>query len=110
MHLDHEGAKGGRDWELGTIQSALISAKGPSTCLWAELLDNNLLEDPDSLINVLNVIHHILVLLGNANELLSQTRRCNILQCVAKSLVKYGVKIQQPRIKSLCLAQTFAHS
>ena len=30
------------------------------------------------------------MLLGNANELVSQTRRCNILQCVDKSLVKYG--------------------
>ena len=93
--LDHlrQNFPKSRDSELGTIQSALISATGPLTCLWAELLDNNLLEDPDSLINVqdvLNVIQRTLVLLGNATELVSQTRRCNILQCVDKSLVKYG--------------------
>ena len=70
------------DLELGTIQSALILVTGSLTCLWAALLDNNLLEDPDCLINVhnvLNVIQRTLVLLGNANELALQTRRCNIL-------------------------------
>ena len=38
---------------------------------------------------MLNVIQRTLVLLGNANELVAQTRRCNIFQCVDKSLVKY---------------------
>ena len=28
--------------------------------------------------------------MGNANELLSQARRCNILECVNKTLEKYG--------------------
>ena len=79
------------DLELGTIQFTLILETGLLTCLWAELLDNNHLEDPESLINVhdvLNVIQYTLVLLGNANELILQTRRCNILQCVDKCLVK----------------------
>ena len=44
--------------------------------------------------DVLNVIQRTLVLMGNANELLSQTRRCNILQCVDKSLERYG---KEPR-------------
>ena len=40
--------------------------------------------------DVLNVIQHMLVLLDNANELISQTRRCYILQYIDKSLEKYG--------------------
>ena len=66
-----------RDGELGIIQSALLSAVGPLTCLWSDLLDNNLLADEKATINahdVLNVVQRTLVLMGNANELLSQTR------------------------------------
>ena len=32
-----------RDLELGTIQSPLLKCAGPLSCLWSELLDNNLL-------------------------------------------------------------------
>ena len=34
-----------RDGELGTVQAALLSAAGQLTCLWSDLLDNNLLAD-----------------------------------------------------------------
>jgi len=40
--------------------------------------------------DVLEVVQCTLVLLGNANELISQTRRCTILKCVDQSLEKYG--------------------
>ena len=69
-----------RDGELGT-------------CLWSDLLDNNLLADKLAVINVhdvLNIIQRTLVLMGTANELLSQARRCNILQRVDKTLEKYS--------------------
>jgi len=68
--------------------------------LWSELLDNDLLKEEDSMINVhdvLNVVQRTLVLLGNANELISQARRCNILRAVDQGLKKYG---KEPPSKS----------
>ena len=47
--------------------------------------------------DMLNIIQRTLVLMGNANELLSQVRRCNILQCVEKTLENYG---KEPRSNS----------
>lgn len=98
-HL-HQRFPKSRDAELGTIQSALLRAAGPLSCLWSELLDNDLLKEEESMINVhdvLNVVQRTLVLLGNANELISQTRRCNILRAVDQGLEKYG---KEPRSKS----------
>ena len=71
----------------------LLKCAGPLSCLWSELLDNNLLEDEGAVNNVhdvLEVVQCTLVLLGNANELISQTRRCAILKCVDHNLEKYG--------------------
>ena len=81
------------DLELGTIQAALQQCAGPLLCLWSELIDNDLLKSEDSVINVndiLNVLQRTLVLLGKANELVSQARRCNILRVIDQGLEKYG--------------------
>ena len=62
------------DHKLGTKQAALLRCTGPLSCLWSELLDNDLLKSKDAVINVhhvLNVLQRTLVLLGNANELVS---------------------------------------
>ena len=70
------------------------------TCLWAELIDNDLLSNPEATVNVhdvLNIVQRSLVLLGNANELVSQLRRSKILQLIDKSLEKYG---REPRCDS----------
>jgi len=40
--------------------------------------------------DVLDIVQHTLVLLGNTNELISQSRRSNILRCVDGSLEKYA--------------------
>jgi len=82
-----------RDAELGTIQAALLRSAGPLSCLWSELLDKDLLKDEHSMINVhdvLNVVQRTLVFLGNANELISQARRCNILRAVDQGLEWQG--------------------
>lgn len=84
-----------RDNELGTIQKALLRVAGPLSCLWSELIDNDLVKDEDSVISVhdvLSVVQRTLVLLGNANELVSQARRCTILRSVDQGLEKYGKK------------------
>ena len=91
-HLKERLSKA-HDSELEIIQSALLSAAGPLTCLWSDLLDNNLLADENATISahdVLNVVQRTLVLMGNTNDLLSQTRQRQILHCVNKNLEKYG--------------------
>ena len=96
---DHLGARfPAREYgEFAKVQSALLKTCGPIACLWSELIENGLLEDPDASINVLDVMdimQRTLVLLGNANELLSQARRTNLLQIANSSLAKYG---QEPQ-------------
>ena len=83
--------------ELIKVQSALLKVCGPMACMWAELIDNNLLSDADATVNVhdaLNIIQYTIVLLGNANEMLYQLRRSKILAAVDTSLIKYGQKPQ----------------
>ena len=109
--LDHLKQKfpRSRGTELGTIQSTLLYAAGSLTCLWSDLLHNNLLAGEGGMINahnVLNVIQRLLILLGNANKLLSQTRRCDILQCVDKSLESM-VKNWLLPLMILCLVTIF---
>ena len=78
--------------QLRTIQNALLSATGPLACLWADFISNDMLTEDStvSVHDVLEVVQRTLVLLGNANTLLTQTRRDSILQAVDRSLVKYG--------------------
>ena len=85
------------DAELMKIQSVLLKVRGPIACMWAELIDNDLLSNPNASVNVhdvLNIIQHTIVLLGNINEMLSQLRRSKILAVVDTSLIKYGQKPQ----------------
>ena len=80
------------DGKLARLQSAMLKVCGPMSCLWSDLIKQNLLEDPNATISVhdvLEVVQLSLVLLGNANELLSQMRT-KILQLADKSLRKYG--------------------
>ena len=53
---------------LTKVQSALLKVCGPMACMWAELIDNNLLSDSNASMNVqavLNIIQRTIVLLGN---------------------------------------------
>ena len=66
------------DAELAKVKYALLKVCGPIACMWAELIDNNLLSDPDAKVNVyevLNIVQHIMVLLENANKMISELRR-----------------------------------
>ena len=63
------------------------------TCLWSDLVGSKLLDVEDAVISVhdvLDMIQRSLVLFGNANELLSQAQRTNVLQLIDPSLKKYG--------------------
>ena len=79
-------------------------------CMWAELIDNNLLSDPNASVNVhdiLNIIQRAIVLLGTTNEMLSQLRHSKILTAVAVThlLSSMGRNLSQ-RVGSFCLAQS----
>ena len=72
--------------------------------MWAELIDNGLLSNPDAMVNVydvLSVAQRTMVLLGNVNEMLSQFRCCKIFAAVDPSLMQYGKKPQPDRGKYL---------
>jgi len=58
-------------------------------CLWADLVANGMLTEDlvISVQDVLQVVQRSLVLMGNANVLLTEVR---IFHSVDKSLVKYG--------------------
>ena len=72
-----------QDGELVKLQSVMLKVCGPMACMWSDLIEQNLLEDPDATISVhdvLEIIQRSLVLLGNANKMLSQMRRTNLLE------------------------------
>ena len=78
-----------QDGELAKLQSVMLKVCGRMTCMWSDLIEQDLLEDPDATIsvhNVLEIIQRSLVLLRNANEMLSQMRRTNLLELADKSL------------------------
>ena len=82
-----------RDSQLSKIQGAMLYAANPLTNLWAELIEQGLANDPEAAIHVSDVLETIqrsLVLLGNANSLISETRREIALESIHPSLKKYG--------------------
>ena len=45
--------------ELAKLQSAMLKVCGPMTCMWCDLIKQNLLEDPDAIISVQEVLEII---------------------------------------------------
>ena len=75
------------------IQSAVQAAVGPAACLWSALEEATKENGgPDELpvADVLEVLQHTMVLLGNASALVSKHRRVSLLMakdsCMAKSV------------------------
>ena len=71
----------------------MLYAANPLTNLWADLIDKGLTHNPESTISVavvMDTIQRSLVLLGNANNLISETRREVALEAIHPSLKKYG--------------------
>ena len=82
-----------RDAQLARIQGAVLYAANPLTCLWSDLADQGLTQDPKAAIlvsDVLDIVQRSLVLLWNANNLISETRRETALESIHPSLKKYG--------------------
>ena len=82
-----------RDAALSRIQGSLLYAVNPLTNMWAGLIEQGLVEDPEGLIpipDVLDIIQRSIVLIGSANNLVSETRREVALDAIHSSLKKYA--------------------
>jgi len=97
-----------QDGDLKQIQTALLNATGPLCGLWSQLLDQGLGKESDLVQApvVLDMIQRTLVLLGSANNLLSERRRANILQTVDPKLAKYA-KGEFPKAGKYLFGQSF---
>ena len=81
-----------RDSQLAKIQGAMVYAACPLTNLWAELIEQGLANNPETAIEVtdiLDIVQRTLVL-ENANSLISETRREIALESIHPSLKRYG--------------------
>jgi hypothetical protein len=82
-----------RDAAMSRIQGSLLYAVNPLTNLWAELIKQGMADDPEALIlvpEVLDIIQRSIVLIGNTNNLVSETRREVALDAIHSSLKKYA--------------------
>ena len=86
-----------RDAALSKIQGSLLYAVNPLTNLWAGLIEQGIADDPEALFpalvtapELLDVIQRSIVLIGNANNLVSETRREIALEATHSSLKKYA--------------------
>ena len=87
------------DSQLAEIQGAMLYAASPLTNLWAELIEHGLTNNPEAAIQVTDVLdfaQRTLVLLGNANSHISETRREIALESIHPFLKKN--KVWQRRI------------
>ena len=82
-----------RDAAMCKIQGSLLYAVNPLANLWSGLIEQGLTMDPEALIpvsDVLDIIQRSIVLIGNANNLVSETRREVALEAIHPSLKKYA--------------------
>ena len=82
-----------RDAQLARVQGSVLYVSNPLTNLWADLIDKGLTQNPEGVVSVavvMETIQRSLVLLGNANNLISETRREVALEAIHPSLKKYG--------------------
>lgn len=81
------------DSDLSKMQGAVMAVMRPLTSAWQQLEEGGLRSDPDLLVpagEVLAMIQRTICLLGNASELISQTRRTKILEAVDPAWSRYG--------------------
>ena len=82
-----------RDTSLARILGSMLYAVNPLVNVWAGLIDQKLDDDPEALIpvsDVLEMIQRSIVLLGNTNNLISESRREAVLEKIQPTLRKYA--------------------
>ena len=92
------------DNELVKLQSTTLAIVRPLASAWSHLMDAGLEADPGKVVpgtEVLTMLQRTLCLVGNAAELISQTRRSKILELVDPSWSKFATEISLPGSDSL---------
>ena len=82
-----------QDHDLTKIQAAILSCVRPLSAAWQELLEMGLEEDQGMQVpatQVLTLIQCTLCMVGNASELVSQTRRAKVLEAADKSWTRFA--------------------
>ena len=75
--------------KLARIQVAMLYAANPLAGLWSDLIVQGLTQDPQDVIYMKDVLE-VMQLLGNANHLISESRRENVVESIHPSLEKYS--------------------
>ena len=93
--LDFLGKKFPRehDASLTKLQTVVLAIARPLSSAWLQLVEKGQEEEPNMLLpasEVMMLIQCSLCLVGNASELISQTRRVKILEQIDRSWSKYG--------------------
>lgn len=82
-----------QDTQLSKIQASVLASIRPLTSSWQTLVEEGLEEDLSMVVKaseVLSLVQCTLCLVGNASELISQTRHSKILEAIEPSWAKYG--------------------
>lgn len=99
-----------QDQDLTKIQAAILACARPLTNAWHEMVHEMDLEDDHNLqlpaTQVLTLIQCTLCLVGNASELVSQTRRAKILEVADKSWAKFA-ETENPPGEGLLFGEEF---
>ena len=93
--MDFLGKRFPREYDttLSKLQTAVLAITRPLSSAWLQLVEEGQEEEPNMLLpasEVLMLIQCTLCLVGNASELISQTRRAKILEQIDQSWSKYG--------------------
>ena len=92
--IDFEGKKA-CDAQLCRIQTSVLYVATLLTCLWSQLIDQGLTHQDDATIRVIEKNQRTLVLLGNVDTFISETRREGALEAIHPTLKKYGKDITE---------------
>ena len=77
------------DAQLARIQGAVLHLVNPFTCSWSDFVDQGLTQNLKAAVivsDVLDITHRSFVFLGNANNLISDTRRVTALEFIYPSM------------------------
>ena len=100
------------DTELVKIQAAVLATIRPLTSAWQRLIDEGIEDDLEMVVpgsEVLALLQRTLCMLGNASELISQTRKSKILEAVDRSWSKFGSD-DFPSVQDMLFGEDFQSS
>ena len=97
-----------RDMEAMKIQASVLAIARPLASTWLHLQEAGMNEDPEMLVpasEVMQLVQRTVCLVGNASELISQSRRAHILGTIDHSWSKFAY--DQVRAKDTLFGEGF---